>query len=154
MRAGARILCILVLVYNLYLAFGGLLIFVLRGVGVGGNWLLAYPTVRTLVLLIAVGLFMFLLAHSIRLIMFYESSRRIQFWLSAVYPLFRIPYGLLVLFSLSLSVPLFLMVMVVATAMDVGIALAMRSAALSRLFSEAEERRTAKYWAKKNGLTL
>ena len=138
MKTAARSLCALILLYNLYLGVGTILMPIMRGVGVGGHWLEAYPNVRMLVMLVVAALWAFLLAHSIRLIMFYDFSRKVQFWLSAIYPLFRIPYSYLVV------------LMVNFLAFDIGIALAMRSNAIRTLFKEAEDKRSIKYWAKKN----
>ena len=123
---------------------------IMRGVGVGGHWLEAYPNVRMLVMLVVAALWAFLLAHSIRLIMFYDFSRKVQFWLSAIYPLFRIPYSYLVIATFPAHVRLLLVLMVNFLAFDIGIALAMRSNAIRTLFKEAEDKRSIKYWAKKN----
>jgi len=153
MKIGIRILCVLILIYNLYFAFGSILTAIMRGVGVGGHWLEAYPNTRTLVLLVTGALFMFLFAHSIRLIMFFDFSRKLQFWLSALYPVFRIPYSLLVIFNFPTHIRLLVMLLIAATAVDAGIAFAMRSSTTCRIFKETEERRSAKYWAKKNNFT-
>jgi hypothetical protein len=150
MKIAARSLCVLILLYNLYLGVGIILMPIMRGVGVGGHWLETYPNTRMLVMLVVAALWAFLLAHSIRLIMFYDFSRRVQFWLSAVFPLFRIPYSCLVIATFPDHIRLLLVLMAVFLTFDVGIALAMRAGTIRTLFKEAEDRRSMKRWAKKN----
>jgi hypothetical protein len=150
MKIAIRVLCILTLIYNLYFAIGGILLGIARGVGIGGHWLEAYPNVRMLVMLLDSAALMFLLFHSIRLIMFFDFSRKVQFWLSALYPLYRIPYGILFMLTFPTHAAYIIFMLLILLAVDIGIALAMRSVSLRTLFKEAEDKRSMKYWAKKN----
>lgn len=151
MKISLRMLCVLTLFYNLYYAFGAVLISILQGVGVGGHWLEDYPTLKLQLMLVAGALLLFLFAHSVRLIMFYESARKIQFWLSATYPIFRIPLGILIVLAFPQYIVVLVASIVAGTAVDCGIALSMRAGFTRGVFKDAEDRRSLKYWARKNG---
>ncbi len=97
---------------------------------------------------------MFLLAHCIRLIMFRNQARKIQFWLAALFPLTRIPYAWFIYLASPLNYQTIMLPLVVLILIDIGIAWAMSSDVVCHVFKEAEDKRDLKLWAKKNDFKL
>ena len=146
MKGWTRFFCVLIALYNLV---QGWATEIRLGLGICNKLPDTYPSLKTAGLLIMAALLLFLLAHSVRLIMLFESSRKIQLLLSGSMPFVRVPTVLLLLQHQHRGMSsLLLVAMVVGISIDLLTIVPLVLPAVRHVFASAEKARQDKWTAK------
>jgi hypothetical protein len=147
MKGWTRFFCVLIALYNL---IQGWATEIRLGLGVCNNLPDMYPSLKTAGILVMAALFMFLLAHCVRLVMLFESSRKIQLFLSGSMPFVRVPSVLLLLQHQNRGMsPLLLVAMVIGVVIDLLTLIPLVLPAVRRDFASAEKARQDKWTARR-----